>query len=469
MDEMRINENVALAISAMNGSDTTGNTTDMTTFDATASTISDSAKYIVTTVANVVTDMSATGIDSMWDNLLTTTTTALPSNCRQIEVNCTKTSTTMLFNKTLVTSLAFLATTILPEILTRLNVTPSSTYDYFDSNSSSMATMNDTIYDWWDGNSSTPITFLSSTIMDFENFTEGNDLSTMLATGTTTTTTEIPSSDYDDDDDEDYAIDVVAIETTKKPAIASTTTTTSKSPPSYDDYLEEVDYSDGTRRRKRDTANMFDEIELYGRDIDAAMYNVANETWYDGNITDFISTTIASFMENNTITIDDWNTTEVSDMWTTYVNNIDESTWITDDISTTASSDDDDVLDDNAGDDSKICYEIVCDPSDSTIDIDYTTINSDRTTVTDAPTMPFTCPTLPTLPAVVAAIESSVNASKKKYIGQNLTSFINHMELSQQMNLRKLCWETMFGQELVKLTVMDLVSDIQMMIMGLLI
>ena len=33
-----------------------------------------------------------------------------------------------------------------------------------------------------------------------------------------------------------------------------------------------------------------------------------------------------------------------------------------------------------------------------------------------------------------------------------------HIGYVDRLRLRKLCWETMFGQELVKLTVMDLVS-----------
>lgn len=35
---------------------------------------------------------------------------------------------------------------------------------------------------------------------------------------------------------------------------------------------------------------------------------------------------------------------------------------------------------------------------------------------------------------------------------------ISHADLATKLKLRRLCWETMFGQELVKLTVMDLVS-----------
>lgn len=42
----------------------------------------------------------------------------------------------------------------------------------------------------------------------------------------------------------------------------------------------------------------------------------------------------------------------------------------------------------------------------------------------------------------------------------SLTEDIKRMDASEQLVLRKLCWETMFGQELVKLTVMDLVVTI---------
>ena len=32
-----------------------------------------------------------------------------------------------------------------------------------------------------------------------------------------------------------------------------------------------------------------------------------------------------------------------------------------------------------------------------------------------------------------------------------------YADLKEKLDLRKLCWETMFGQEMVKLTVMDMV------------
>lgn len=41
---------------------------------------------------------------------------------------------------------------------------------------------------------------------------------------------------------------------------------------------------------------------------------------------------------------------------------------------------------------------------------------------------------------------------------QDLSSQIHVLDPETRKKLRNLCWETMFGQELVKLTIMDLVS-----------
>lgn len=56
-------------------------------------------------------------------------------------------------------------------------------------------------------------------------------------------------------------------------------------------------------------------------------------------------------------------------------------------------------------------------------------------------------------------LDQSENSTTQFHKHETLTKFISHMDSAEQLALRKLCWETMFGQEMVKLTVMDLVSN----------
>lgn len=61
----------------------------------------------------------------------------------------------------------------------------------------------------------------------------------------------------------------------------------------------------------------------------------------------------------------------------------------------------------------------------------------------------------------VEPILSAYEQSKYSAFQHEQSSFIvmDNLNSSTKLEMRKLCWETMFGQELVKLTVMDLVSE----------
>lgn len=422
MDTMRIN---TYAMDALNSTHMPTNMSEFSTDGATV--ITDSARLMATTISNAVGDLNRSG-QTMWDTFVSSATTLIPPNCRQIEVDCMKST---IFNKTTVTSLALLTTTILPEIWSRLNT--STTFDYYGSGWNPENTTNE-----WLTNVSTwlpPDLDFNSTI-DFENFTSEN-LSTMFTT--------------------EYSDEYSRTESTATSAAAATATaTTPTDAPSTlktepinepeEDYEYDDESEDGERRRKRDTLNLFDEIQNYDWQLTEDLENQTNAN--DANFTEFISSTISTFMENFTMTPDEWNSTYVSEMWTTFVSTIDETAWTEPDE-----------------DEPKICYEIVCDPTDSFSDFteeDYTTFGIDeRTTATEITTpqpttYSFTCPTMPIMPATTIA---PLNVSKKKITGKNLTAFIYHMDTPTQMNLRKLCWETMFGQELVKLTVLDLVCN----------
>lgn len=393
MEKMRINTNILdAAIMQSNWSMLPDNSTE-TIIPAF---LTESSKLLLTTVSNTMAEISRE-TEAMWNAFVSPSNTVLPPNCREIEISCEKLN---YLNKTALTSMAFLTTTVFPEIWSRLNMTP--TFDY------GSTTPVNTSYDWFTDYSSSPSDWYSTT--DFGNFTDDSLSANYTADGDPTTESNMSEKEEDNYDYQEQ----------------------------YKDDDEDYNEAGGQRRRRREVNDIFDEIQRMAWQTTDEYDNQTN-TYYS-NYTELISSTIASFMENFTMTSDDWNTTTASEMWTDFVTN---NMW-TDDMNKT-----------------RVCYQVVCDEIPEITTLDYTTFGSDeKSVITETATppstqYPFSCPPLPTLPPEIIA---QVNDSTMKYVGSNLTKFINHMDILQQTHLRKLCWETMFGQELVKLTVMDLVS-----------
>lgn len=420
MDTMRIN---TFTLDAMNASHLPENVTE---FSTEPTMITDSAKFVITTMSNAVSELGK-NTQSMWDTLISSATTLIPPHCRRIEVNCMKSN---IFNKTSVTSWALLTTTILPEIWLRLN--NSTSLDYYSG--SGWNSESTTIDEWFNISTSLPPDLDFNSTVDFENFTNEN-LSTIF-------TTEF-SDEYSHTDSTSPSKMHTSTEPSTTLKIEQELVETAIEVD--EEYGQYEDYENELRRRKRDASNLFDQIQNYDWQFTEDLDN-QTITNNNTNITEFLSSTISTFMDNFTMTPDEWNATSVGEMWTTYVSTIDENAW----------TDEDDT-------EPKLCYEIVCDPTDISSDLtdeDYSTFGIDERTeiTTPQPTTPypFTCPTMPFMPTTTMA---PLNVSKKKITGKNLTAFIYHMDSATQMNLRKLCWETMFGQELVKLTVLDLVRN----------
>lgn len=231
-----------------------------------------------------------------------------------------------------------------------------------------------------------------------------------------------------------------------------------------------------------------------------------NDSVVDANMTEFIASTVSSFL-GSTITLDPFNETSISEQWENYLSTI--STTEMDSFDSTTSSDstaaDDDGDDTDNDDNNNECndgYKIICYDDNGNVDKNgaLTTqmitnesplkMRASDSAVTAAAT------TKPThiwnaSPVTAAANEnrlhystlspnsSALNTPKidqcvpflryqsdnithipYEYRGENLTSTIERRSKETQQKLRDYCWETLFGQELVKLTVLDLVFTI---------
>lgn len=382
---------------------------------------------------------------------LTTTLSTNVTFCYQVAVNCSKSSQ---FNRTMVTSLFILnfTTTILPELWPHLNVTNDfSMSSSSSSSSSSTMAYTDETFDWMDYNTTTDSDYNSSTTMTSNSLNFFN-YSTTDAYDTTTisesTDTKLSDRDYE-------------LESTTANAV--------------DEY--EYDYEEPSKRRRKkrsnDTIGDYSDY-TYDEDIDDSVEVTISTTFDDmnatfasiifddntttddyNNHTEFISSTIASFIANVTSTDwpDEMNTTYASELWTEYVTTLNSS--LTDDY----------YVDENENESDKMCYVTRCEVIEkdeegdaTTPTISSTTLTSTKATtkaITSIPNIVQPTPKAPTCPppnlssAIFDLLPTTVSSSGNETRHGNLTGLY--------IDQRKYCWETMFGQELVKLTVLDLV------------
>lgn len=194
-------------------------------------------------------------------------------------------------------------------------------------------------------------------------------------------------------------------------------------------------------------------------------------------MTELISSTVSSFLES-TVTFDPTDVTSISEQWTEYLSTI--STTEVDSTDSSTTDYDDECIDG---------YTTICYDDDGNDDLTTPMMTNESPVEMRAPEIAAT--TAKTIPTsfMNASLTTEADESffhnrryKKKskngcvpfapnrgdnitgippeYAGGNLTKTIEGMSTESQQKLRDLCWETLFGQELVKLTVLDLIFTI---------
>lgn len=220
------------------------------------------------------------------------------------------------------------------------------------------------------------------------------------------------------------------------------------------DYYEENDYNEETgelvRNKREPLEYEFEKFKTKNIESDGSIdgdkylsqfekYNQEMDEIIEENATDSASST---FWTTDSTTNDGSSVTTNGD------NDYDTTT------AGTATETDDDVNENPFYD---LCY-VVC----TKYDEDVKDSLEDTTTLTTftEPTArsPYTVPTVICI-TPTGASNGSITQNIT-FAGTNITYFIDEMHETRRLELTKLCWETMFGQELVKLTVFDLVNPL---------
>lgn len=214
---------------------------------------------------------------------------------------------------------------------------------------------------------------------------------------------------------------------------------------------------------------------------------------YDGNFTQILSSTVSSFLDNFTqnSTFDLSNETYVSEAWTeyltTFATDMPSTTEATNDYTTTSNQFDELEINEKPYeiDENGNCYVVVCDAKKTTsatseaserfeltaFDDDYTDLSTEMSSIASSiqPMLEhFNASELNASNVTAAQMcvpfrrsnADNITGIPPEYVGRELRRTINKMNEEDQLELRDLCWETLFGQELVKLTVLDLIFTI---------